>query len=121
MALPINVEDCLSFLVRIPCHKGEEGISRALLNGNENDRVNTENDGINDGINEPVNDTINSGNDTINDTISTVSDTIKGLTAVQRRIVETIITKPEITRQEMMNLLNVSGSTISRALKHLQE
>ena len=50
MTLPINVEDCLSFLVRIPCHEGEESISRALLNGNEN-----KNDPGNYG-NEPVND-----------------------------------------------------------------
>lgn len=54
MTLPINVEDRLSFFVRIPCNEGEEGISRALLNDNKNqsDRINTENDGINDGINQ---------------------------------------------------------------------
>ena len=84
MTLPINVEDRLSFLVRIPCHEGEEGISRALLNGNENennrvnDPVNGKNDLVNYG-NEPV-------NDTIDDTINTVSDTIKGLSIVQKRI-----------------------------------
>ncbi len=35
MALPINVENRLSFLIRIYCHEGEEGISRALLNNKE--------------------------------------------------------------------------------------
>ena len=40
-------EDRLSFLVRIPCHEGEEGVSPALFNDKE-----TTNDGINDGINQ---------------------------------------------------------------------
>lgn len=35
MALPINFEDRLSFLVLIPCHESVEGISRALLNDND--------------------------------------------------------------------------------------
>ena len=95
-----------------------------MLNGSENDPVNDPVNGKNDRVNygnEPINDTINSGNDTTNGTINTVIDTIKGLSVVQKRILETISREPEITRQEMINLLNVSDRTISRALKHLQE
>lgn len=35
MALPINVENQLSSLIRIYCHKCEEDILRALLNNKE--------------------------------------------------------------------------------------
>ncbi|WP_289872951.1 hypothetical protein [uncultured Duncaniella sp.] len=42
MTLPINVEDRLSFLVRIPGHECEEGISRALLNDKEITKENPE-------------------------------------------------------------------------------
>lgn len=42
MALPINVEDRLSFLVRIPCHESEEDISRALPNDNDITKKNSE-------------------------------------------------------------------------------
>lgn len=42
MTLPINVEDRLSFLVRIPGHEGEEGISRALLNDKKITKENPE-------------------------------------------------------------------------------
>lgn len=35
-------EDCHSFLVSIPCHKGEEGVSPALFNDKEINKENPE-------------------------------------------------------------------------------
>lgn len=49
----------------------------------------------------------------------TINDTINILPELHRRIMEAITSKPEITRQEMMAVLRVSDSTISRALKRL--
>jgi ATP-dependent DNA helicase RecG len=43
-------EDRLSFLVRIPCHKGEEGISTALLSPEYSDTAQY-NDSVNDSVN----------------------------------------------------------------------
>lgn len=129
-------EDRLSFLVRIPCHEGEEGISPAFIIPEVNDKENNNSDKetlsngvnalddrvkeVNDTIN-PIDDTINSGNDTINDTINSGNDTITELSEIHIRVAEAIRIKPEITRQEMMGILKVSDRTISRALKRLQD
>ncbi len=123
-------EDRLSFLVRIPCHEGEEGVSSAFMTS-EGDNIENHNGPVNDTINsknDPINgenDTIKQKDDTINDTINhkgdTINYTIKGLPELHRRLVEAIQTKPEITRQEMIGLLNVSDRTISRVLKQLKD
>ncbi len=83
-----------------------------------------ENDGVNDLVNSQdttVIETNDGVTDTINDTITSGNDTIKELPKLHRKIVEAIRIKSEITRKEMIGLLNVSDSTISRALKHLQD
>lgn len=109
MILPVNVEDRLSFLVRIPCHEGEEGISRALLNGNENDSVN-------DG-NKPVNDPVNGKNDPVNDLVKGEETLEKNLHSVYN----IINGSPSATYSDIANQLNKSIATVKRNLQKLKE
>lgn len=109
MILPVNVEDRLSFLVRIPCHEGEEGISRALLNGNENDSVN-------DG-NKPVNDPVNGKNDPVNDLVKGEETLEKNLHSVYN----IISGSPSATYSDIANQLNKSIATVKRNLQKLKE
>ena len=102
MILPVNVEDRLSFLVRIPCHEGEEGISRALLNGNENDSVNDGNKPVND----PVNDLVK-GEETLEKNLHSVYNIING--------------SPSATYSDIANQLNKSIATVKRNLQKLKE
>ncbi len=132
-------EDRLSFLVRIPCHEGEEGISSAFMSAeannkeNQNDTVNDTKDGLTDTINlrnnsstgendtiNSVHDTINDKNDTINDTISDKNDTIKNLTKTQLSVYKAIQDNPSITRTEMKQLINLSTATIGRTINDLK-
>lgn len=53
-------EDRLSFLVRIPCHEGEEGVSSAFMSPEANDKE------INNRDKETPNSSLNEENDTIN-------------------------------------------------------
>ncbi len=57
-------EDRLSFLVRIPCHEGEEGLSPAFLSPQANTKENP-NDPVNRDI-VPINDPANRWNDPVN-------------------------------------------------------
>lgn len=91
-------KDRLSFLVRIPCHEGDEGVSSTFIKPevNDKDAKNRDKENLSDGINAPsnyanvvdnpqndpvngINDTINPVNDTINDTINSGNDTINKL------------------------------------------
>ena len=101
-------EDRLSFLVRIPCHEGEEGVSPALFNDKENlnDRINTTIGGINglhDGINDGINDGISKRNSTLQD------------------VYNKIVNQPEIITTELMKALEISESTVTRSIRELKK
>lgn len=101
-------EDRLSFLVRIPCHEGEEGVSAALFNDKENlnDRINTTIGGIN-GIHDGINDGINDGISKLNSTLQDVYNKI--------------VNQPEIITTELMKALEISESTVTRSIRELKK
>ena len=89
-----------------------------------NDTVNS-----NDRENDTINNTVN-GNDGENDTKhdtkhdtnhETKRDTNQTLSDVERNIYEAIIDNPEITKPQLVSILEISKATVSRATKKLKE
>ncbi|MDE6866357.1 MAG: Fic family protein, partial [Muribaculaceae bacterium] len=80
-----------------------------VLQYQENDTVNLYPD--------TVNDTVNSQNDTVN----SQNDTVKGLKEGLKRIYKAIQKNPEITHSQLMELLNISESTVKRATRDLKK
>ncbi len=119
-------EDRLSFLVRIRCHEGEEGISPVLLSPISSDKE-VHNVGVNDSVNTSIdivkiendsvsyeNDSVNSENDPQNDKVNTLSPTgIKIFKAIQNNT--------KITYDELISGLELSLSTIARGIRELKK
>ena len=102
-------EDRLSFLVRIPCHEGEEGFSETLLaettSGKGNGGVNESGDQdvpVNVPVNVPANVPVN-------------------LSETQKQVLALIKVLPQITHSELASRLSVSDKTTKRATKALRE
>ena len=98
-------EDRLSFLVRIPCHEGEEGFSEALLgsttNVQENVGANRKSDGVNDGdvrVNVGVN-----------------------LTDTQKKVYDIIKRDTTITHADIATAISATIKTAERTTKSLRE
>ena len=70
-------------------------LNRRVSQYQENDGVNVENDGLNDGV--------------------------KLLNKIPRRIYNEIVNKPEIRTTELMEILNISESTVTRATRELKK
>lgn len=68
-----------------------------------------ENDGVNDGVNSE------------NDGVNVENDGVKQLNKNLQRIYEVIANKPEIISSELMSLLNISESTVTRATRELKK
>lgn len=124
-------EDRLSFLVRIPCHEGEEGISPAFFNDkeggsndkiNQNDLVNGENDPVNDNI-DPVNgkiDLVNRNNDPVNRN----NDRVNGEEPLEKNLLtvyNVIRNTPSATYYDIAAQLKKSIATVKRHLQKLKE
>ena len=63
-------------------------------------------------------------NDTVNlypDTVNSQNDTVKGLKEGLKRIYKAIQKNPEITHSQLMELLNISESTVKRATRDLKK
>ncbi|MDE6537369.1 MAG: Fic family protein [Muribaculaceae bacterium] len=67
------------------------------------------------------NDTVNLYPDTVNDTVNSRNDTVNGLKEGLKRIFKAIQKNPEITHSQLMELLNISESTVKRATRDLKK
>ncbi len=110
----VTDEDRLSFLVRIPCHEGEEGISGF------DDHANAKSDGVNDAIklDNEIPDRENVG---LNDGVNIIDDGVKNLSSISQRVYEAIRSNPNITYSELIKSLDVSESSITRASRELRK
>ena len=86
-------EDRLSFLVRIPCHEGEEGVSPALFNDKENDK-------------EPEN--------------YDKELQQRNLSAIQIELIRIVNLFPSITFNELAFKLNITVSALRNQRKQLE-
>lgn len=68
-----------------------------------------ENDGVNDGIN------------TYNDGVKVNSDGVKQLNKTLQRVYQAIVNNPEIISTELMEILNISESTVTRSTRELKK
>lgn len=110
----VTDEDRLSFLVRIPCHEGEEGISGF------DDHANAKSDGVNDAI-KLDNEIPDRENDGLNDGVNIIDDGVKNLSSISQRVYEAIRSNPNITYSELIKSLDVSESSITRASRELRK
>lgn len=107
-------EDRLSFLVRIPCHEGEEGFSETLLADAPENR---ENVGANDRVNsnaDRVNDPLNTDSDPVNDPVNFNNKNLRSLFLILKE-------NPSATYSEISAKLGVSVATIKRNIQHLKK
>ena len=77
-------------------------LNRRVLQYQENDTVKGNNDGVNDGVN-------NKG------------DGVTQLNKTLQRVYQTIVNKPEIVSSELMKMLNISESTVTRSTRDLKK
>ena len=84
-------------------------LNRRTIQYQENDGANNGNDGVNDG--QIIK------NDGVNDS----NDGVKRLNKTLQRVYETIVNKPEIITSELMSLLNISESTVTRSTRELKK
>ena len=67
------------------------------------------------------NDGVNIGNDGVNDGVNIGNDGLKRLNKTLQRIYNEIVNKPEIRTTELMEILNISESTVTRATRELKK
>ena len=84
-------------------------LNHRVLQHQENDGANNVNDGVNDGQT-IKNDGVNNGN-----------DGVKRLNKTLQRVYEAIVNNPEIITSELMSLLNISESTVTRSTRELKK
>lgn len=77
-------------------------LNRRVLQYQENDTVKGNNDGVNDGVN-------NKG------------DGVTQLNKTLQRVYQAIVNKPEIVSSELMKILNISESTVTRSTRDLKK
>ncbi|MBD5207357.1 MAG: Fic family protein [Bacteroidales bacterium] len=77
-------------------------LNRRVLQYQENDTVKGNNDGVNDGVN-------NKG------------DGVTQLNKTLQRVYQAIVNKPEIVSSELMKMLNISESTVTRSTRDLKK
>lgn len=78
----------------------------------------------NNPLNQPVNskvDTVNGNNDGVNDGVNKKSDGVKQLNKTLLRVYQAIVNKPEIISSELMEILNISESTVTRSTRELKK
>ncbi len=75
-----------------------------------------ENDGVNDGQS-VKNDGVNIENDGVN----IENDGVKRLNKTLQRVYEAIVNKPDIITSELMSILNISESTVTRSTRELKK
>ena len=84
-------------------------LNHRVLQYQENDGTNNGNDGVNDGLN-IKNDGVNNGN-----------DGVIRLNKTLQRVYKAIVNNPEIVTSELMSLLNISESTVTRSTRKLKK
>lgn len=85
-------------------------LNHRVLQHQENDGANNVNDGVNDGQT-IKNDGVNNGG----------NDGVKRLNKTLQRVYEAIVNNPEIITSELMSLLNISESTVTRSTRELKK
>ena len=80
-------------------------LNRRALQYQENDTVNSNNDGAN----------------TKNDGVNEKNDGVKQLSKTLLRVYQAIVNKPEIISSELMEILNISESTVTRSTRELKK
>ena len=88
-------------------------LNSRTLQYQENDTVNLYPD--------TVNNTVNLYPDTVNNTVNSQNDTVNGLKEGLKRICRAIQNNPEITHSQLMELFNISESTVKRATRDLKK
>ena len=66
-------------------------------------------------------DSVKSPNDGVNDGVNKKSDGVKQLNKTLLRVYQAILNKPEIISSELMEILNISESTVTRSTRKLKK
>ena len=93
-----------------------ENLNRRTLQYQENDTVNESHDGIN-----LQNDGVKSYIDGVNDGVKNNCDGAMQLNKTLLRVYQAIVIKPEIISSELMEILNISESTVTRSTRELKK
>ncbi|MBD5329827.1 MAG: MarR family transcriptional regulator [Bacteroides sp.] len=67
------------------------------------------------------NDTVKGNNDGVNDGVNSKGDGVTQLNKTLIRVYQAIVNKPEIISSELMSLLNISESTVTRSTRELKK
>ena len=67
------------------------------------------------------NDTVKGNNDGVNDGVNSKGDGVTQLNKTRIRVYQAIVNKPEIISSELMSLLNISESTVTRSTRELKK
>ena len=83
-----------------------------------------ENDTVNDAVDSKgagVDDGVNNKGDGVNDGANSKGDGVTQLNKTLLRVYQAIVNKPEIIASELMSLLNISESTVTRSTRELKK
>ena len=67
------------------------------------------------------NDTVKGNNDGVNDGVNSKGDGVTQLNKTLIRVYQAIVNKPEIISSELMEILNISESTVTRSTRELKK
>lgn len=84
-------------------------LNQRALQYKGNDTVNVYIDGVNDGVNFK------------SDGVKKDNNGVKRLNKTLQRVYQAIVNKPEIISTELMEILNISGSTVTRSTRELKK